>query len=30
MLTVLNLGRYIGISTEIPVFYPKRYDKYKI
>ena len=26
---VLNIRRYTGISTEIPVFYPKRYDKYK-
>ena len=25
--TVLNLGRYTGISIEIPVFYLKRYDK---
>jgi len=28
--TVLNLGRYAGISTEIPLFYSKRYDKCKI
>jgi len=27
---VLNIRRYIGISAEIPVFYPKRYDKCKI
>ena len=29
ILIVLNIGRYTGISTEIPVFYPKRYDKCK-
>ena len=23
---VLNIGRYTGISVEIPVFYPKRND----
>ena len=27
---VLNLGRYTDISAEIPVFYPKPYDKCKI
>jgi len=27
---VLNISRYTGISTKIPVFYPKRYDKCKI
>ena len=27
---VLNIGRYTGMSAEIPIFYPKRYDKYKI
>jgi len=26
---VLNIGRYTGISAEIPVFYSKRYDKCK-
>ena len=26
---VLNIGRYTGISAEIPVFYPKQYDKCK-
>ena len=26
---VLNIGRYTGISAEISVFYPKRYDKCK-
>ena len=26
---VLNIGRYTGISAEIPVFYPKRYNKCK-
>ena len=25
--TILNIGRYTGISTEISVFYSKRYDK---
>jgi len=30
MSTVLNLDRYISVSVEIPVFYPKRYDKCKI
>jgi len=28
--TVLNIGRYTDISTDKPVFYPKRYDKCKI
>ena len=28
--TVLNIGRYTGISAEISVFYSKRYDKCKI
>ena len=28
--TVLNLDWYTGISIEILVFYPKRYDKCKI
>ena len=27
---VLNIGRYFGILAEIPVFYPKLYDKDKI
>ena len=27
--TILNLDRYTGISVEIPVIYPKRYDKCK-
>ena len=27
---VLNIGQYTGISTEIRVFYSKRYDKCKI
>ena len=26
-IIVLNIGRYTGISAEIPVFYLKRYDK---
>jgi len=30
MFTVLNPGRYTGISAGISVFYLKRYDKYKI
>ena len=29
MNIVLNIGQYTRISAEIPVFYPKRYDKYK-
>ena len=29
-IIVLNIGRYTSISAEIPVFYPKRYDKCKI
>ena len=29
MYIVLNIGGYTGISTEIPVFYQKRYDKCK-
>jgi len=29
-ITVLNLDRYTGAPIEIPVFYPKWYDKYKI
>ena len=28
--TVLNISRHTDISTEIPVFYPKWYDKCKI
>jgi len=28
--TALNIGRHTGISAERAVFYPKRYDKYKI
>jgi len=30
MVIVLNVGQYTGISAEIPVFYPKRYDTRKI
>ena len=26
---VLNIGRYTGVLADIPIFYPKRYDKCK-
>ena len=29
MCIILNIGRYTGLSAEIPVFYSKRYDKCK-
>jgi len=29
VIIILNIGLYTDISAEIPVFYPKRYDKCK-